>query len=79
MMTPGNVFATVLKCLGEGIRNLVTFNIHLWTIRKSYFWFPRLFDVNVATSLSWSSRDFLKLSFHMFPNEEILKAFKIKI
>ena len=47
--------------------------------QKSYFWLSRLSDVTTATSLSWSARDFLKLSFHMFPYTKILKVFKSKI
>ena len=35
--------------------------------------------VTMATSLSGGTRDFLKLSFHMFPYNEILKVFKSKI
>ena len=70
---------TVLKRLGGGSSNLVTFNINLWSIKKSYFWFPRLSGVTIATSLSRSIQDFLKLSFHMFPYNEILKVFKSKI
>ena len=70
---------TVLKRLRGGSRNLVTFNINLWSIKKSYFWFPGLSGVTIAKSLSWSTRDFLKLSFHMFPYNKILKVFKSKI
>ena len=47
--------------------------------QKSYFWFPRLSGVTIAMSLSGSTLDFLKLSFHMFPYDEILKVFKSKI
>ena len=47
--------------------------------QKGYFWLPRLTGVTIATSLSGSTRDFLKLSFHMFPYSEILKVFKSKI
>ena len=47
--------------------------------KKSYFWFPRLSVVTTATSLSGSTRDFLKLLFHMFPYNKILKVFKSKI
>ena len=54
----------------------MTFNINLW---RNYLWFPRLSDVTIATSLSRSARDFLKLSFHMFPYNEILKVFKSKL
>ena len=41
---------------------MVTFNF----FKKSYFWFPGLSSVTMATSLSGGTRDFLKLSFHMF-------------
>ena len=47
--------------------------------QKSYFWFPRLSGVTIATSLSGNAPDFLKLSFHMFPYKEFLKVFKHKI
>ena len=57
---------------------MVTFNINLFSIKKSYFWFPRLSSVTMATSLSGGTRDFLKISFHMFPYNEILKVFKSK-
>ena len=70
---------TVPKRLGGGSWNLVTFNINLFSIKKSYFWFPRLSSVTIATSLSGGTRGFLKLSFHMFPYNEILKVFKSKI
>ena len=63
----------------QTLRNFLTFNINLWSIKKSYFWFPRLSGVTIATSLSGSTRDFLKLSFHIFPYNEILKVFKSKI
>ena len=47
--------------------------------QKSYFWFPRLSGVAIAASLSGSTRDFLKLSFHMFPYNEIFQKFsKVK-
>ena len=58
---------------------MVTFNINLFSIKKSYFWFPRLSSVTMAKSLSGGTHDFLKLSFHMFPYNEILKVFKSKI
>ena len=70
---------TVLKRLGGGSCNLVTFNINLWSIKKSYLWLPRLPGVTIVTSLSGSTPDFLKLSFHMFPYNEILKVFKSEI
>ena len=41
------------------------FNINLFSIKKSYFWFPRLSSITMATSSSGCSRDFLKLSFHI--------------
>ena len=65
--------------LGGGSCKLVTFNINLFSIKKRYFWFPRLSSITRATSLSGGTRDFLKLSFHMFPYNEILKVFKSKI
>ena len=52
------------------------YNINIWRIKESYFWFPRLSGVTIATSLSGSTRDFLKLSFHMFSDNESLKIFK---
>ena len=58
---------------------MVTFKIKICSIKKSYFWFPRLSGVTMATSLSGSTRDFLILSFHMFPDNEILKVFKSKV
>ena len=67
MMAPQNVFDHCAKRLGGGSWNLVTFNINLFSIKKSYFWFPRLSSVTMVTSLSGGTRDFLKLSFHMFP------------
>ena len=73
------VLTTVLKRVGGGTWNLVTFKINLWSIKKSYFWFPRLSGVTIAMSLSGSTRDFMKLSFHIFPYSEILKVFKSKI
>ena len=42
-------------------------------------WFLRLSGVTIAMSLSGNTREFLKLSFHMFPYKEILKVFKSKI
>ena len=47
--------------------------------KKLFFWFPMLSGVTMATSLSGSTRDFLKTSFHMFPYNEILKVFKSNI
>ena len=57
----------------------MTFNINLFSIEKSYLWFPWLSSVTMRTSLPGGTRDFLKLSFHMFPFIEILKVFKSKI
>ena len=79
MMPPKMFFTTVLKQLRGGRENFVTVNINLYNIKKSYFWFPRLSGVTIATILSESTRDFLKLSFHMFPYNEILKVLKSKI
>ena len=76
---PKMFLTTVLKRFGGGSWNLVTFNINLWGIKKSYFWFVRLSSVTMATSLSGGTRDLLKISFHMFPCNEILKVFKSKI
>ena len=58
---------------------MLTFNISLFSIKKSCFWFPRLSSITMATSLSGGTRDFLNLSFHMFPYNEILNVFKSKI
>ena len=44
--------------------------------KESYFWFLRLSGVAIATSLSRSTQDFLKLLIHMFPYNEVLKVFK---
>ena len=76
---PKCFLTTVLKRFGGGSWNLATFDINLWSIKKSYFWFPRLSGVTIATSLSGSTLDFLKLSFDMSPNNGILKVFKSKI
>ena len=70
---------TVPKRLVGESRNLVTFNINLSSIRKRYFWLSRLSSVTMVTSLSEGTRDFLKLSFHMFPYNAILKVFKSNI
>ena len=55
---------------------MVTFNINLWSIKKGYLWLSRLSGVTKATSFSGSTRDFLKLLFHIFPGNENLKVFK---
>ena len=64
---------------GGAKRKCLCFNINLFSIKKSYFWFPMLSSVTMTTSLSGGTRDFLKLSFHMFPYNEILKVFKSKL
>ena len=51
MMTPKMILTTLPKRLGGGSWNLVTFNINLFSIKKSYFWFLRLSGVNMTTSL----------------------------
>ena len=43
---------------------------------QKFFLFPMLSGVTTATSLSESTQDFLKLSFHMFAYNEICKVFK---
>ena len=47
--------------------------------KEKLFWFPRLSGVTIATSLSESTREFLKLPLHMLPYNETLKVFKSKI
>ena len=77
---PQNVFDHCAHTLRRRKLKLCDFlNTDLWSIKKSYFWFPRLSGVAIATSLSGSTRDFVKLSLHMFPYNEILKVFKSKI
>ena len=58
---------------------MVTFNINLWSIKKSYFWFPKLSGVTIATSLLGSTRDFLNLLLHIFPYNGIFKVFTERI
>ena len=79
MMAPQNAFDHCAQTLRRRKLKLDDFNINLCSIKKSYFWFPRLSGVTIATSLSGGTRDFLKLSFHMFPYNEIIKVFKSKI
>ena len=47
--------------------------------KKSYFWFSRLSGVTIGTSLSGSTRDFLKLSFYMFPCNAILYSLLCRV
>ena len=54
IMPPIMFLTTVLRRLGRGCCNLMTFNINLWSIRKVAF-FPRLYGVTIATSLSEST------------------------
>ena len=72
--------STVLKHLEGRPRNFMIFNINLWSIKKVIFGFSIGYPVSpIAMSLSGSTPDFLKLSFYMFPYNEMLKIFKIKI
>ena len=61
-----NVFDHCAQTLKTRKLKLCDFNINLWSIKKSYFWFPGLSGVTIATSLSKSTRDFLKLSFRLY-------------
>ena len=54
----------------------MTFNIDVWSIKKVIF---SSLGVTIATSLLRSTGDFLKLSFQMFPCNEIMKDFKSEI
>ena len=69
---------TVLKRLGGGSWNLVSFNINLCSIKKVIFSSLGYPVLPMATSLTGSTQDFLKLSLHMFPYNEILKVFESK-
>ena len=42
---------------GQNLSN--DFNINLCSIKRSYFWFPRLSGVTMTTSLSGGTQDFL--------------------
>ena len=61
--------STVRKCS-------VTFYVKLFGFIQIDAYYCCVFRI---TSLSRSTRDFLKLSFHMFPYNEILKVLKSKI
>ena len=56
----------------------MTFNINICSIKESYFWFLGLSGVTMVTSLSGSTRDFLKLPFHMFLIMKFQKFSKVK-
>ena len=56
---PQNVFDHFAQTLKRRKLKLVAFNINLWSIKKSHFWFPRLSGVTIATSLSGNTQDFL--------------------
>ena len=75
-MAPQNVFDHCAQTLWRRKLKFGDFNINLWSIKKVIFWFPWLSSVTIATSLPESTRYFLKLSFHMFPYNEILKSFQ---
>ena len=76
-MTPQNVFDHGAQTLRRRKLKLGDFlNINLCSIKKSYFWSPRLSGVTMARSLLGSTRDFLKLSFHIFPYNEIFESFR---
>ena len=61
---PKNMFlTTVLKWENW---TLMMFNTNLWSIKKGYVQFPRLSGVTIRMSLSLSTRDFVKLLFHIF-------------
>ena len=69
---------TVPKRLRGGSWNFVTFNINLFSIKKSFL-VPYVVQRYHGNEFVRGTRDFLKLSFHMFPYNEILKVFKSKI
>ena len=77
-MKKKDVFDHCAQTLRRRTLKLCDFNINLWSIKK-FFWFPGLSGITIVTSLSGSTRDFLKLSFDMFPYNEISKVFKSKI
>ena len=78
-MANQNVFDHFAQTLRIRKLKLGDFNINLCSIKKSYFWFPKLAGVTMAMCFSGSTRNFLKLLFHMFPYNEIVKVFKSKI
>ena len=79
-MAPQNVFDHCAETLWSRKLKHCDRCIIIYEVPKeSYFWFPRMSGVTIATILLRSTRDFLNLSFHMFPYNEILKVFKSKI
>ena len=69
MMAPQNIFD---QC-AETHRNIEL------KLCDFYFSFPKLSAVTIATSFLISTRNFLKLSFQIYPYNEILKVSKNKI
>ena len=72
---PQNVFDHCAQTLKRRKLKLGDFYYQSMDHQRKYFWFSRLSGVTTATSLLLSTWDFLKLSFYMFPNNEILKVF----
>ena len=79
MMAPPKCFCPMYPNALEEEAEAWGLLILIYAASKNYFWVPRLSGVTMATSLSGSTRKFLKLSFLMFPYNEILKVFKSKI
>ena len=75
---PKMLFTTVPKRLRGESWNLVSFNINLCSIKKSYFWFPRLSGVTMATSLSVMLEIFWSYHFIYFFITKFLKFSKVK-
>ena len=77
MMSPKMFLTTVPKRLGGGSWNLVTFNINLFSIKKvllGSLGYPVLPQQRVCQGVLEIS--VLKLSFHLFPYNEILSFLK---
>ena len=55
---PQNVLDHCAQTLRWRKLKLGDFNINLYSIKKSYFWFPGLSGATMATSLSGSTRIF---------------------
>ena len=64
MMAPQNVFAHCAQTLRRRKLKLGDLILIYEESKKGYFWFSRLSGVTMATSLSGSTLDFLKLSFN---------------